>query len=249
MICPVVSFYNESTTLPRCLDSLKWCDRVYAIDGRFAGYGDHHERKAEMEGLSDDGSREICKAYDNVTLLDCPQTDVNNKISFGFKQFKDPVDVSWYMDSDCYVIGDTLKFREECRKKSPWNGVAGLRYYYKVWQRNKSCEGEYNFLYRLLNPYGVSVHKKYHGIYIKNDVKVLWPTFVIPCITIIHDDSQRTKKHAMYSTKYHNENGEREAQLMRSVGMPRPSLIYRIRHKANQILNPAKYPKPNPNLK
>ncbi len=44
----MVLFYNESETLPRCLDSLKWCDRVYAIDGKFVGYGDEHEAKKKQ---------------------------------------------------------------------------------------------------------------------------------------------------------------------------------------------------------
>ncbi len=181
--------------------------------------------------------------------MDRPHTNVNDKVSFGFKQFKNSVDVSWYMDSDCYVIGDTLKFKEECKKRSPWNGVVGLKHYYKIWQRNKSYNNEYNYLYRLLNPFNTSVHKKYHGLYITNNGKVLWPMFVIPHITIIHDDSQRPEKHTMYSIKYHNKYNEMESQLARSEPEPRPSLIYRIRYKTNQILNPSRYPKPNPNLK
>lgn len=235
LLYAVLPFYNEARTLHRCLDSLKFLDRVYAIDGRF-------RRFRGGSDISTDGSREICSEYANVTLLDLPGSNVQAKLNLGFRQSTGPRDACFMIDADCYMEGDTQRFRREAAKRAPWKGAAGLHIHYKMWSRHPEYTGLDNVIYRLVNPWQKMVHGRLHGVYLDDGGTVQWPLWTMPGITMIHDDSGRP---STYDVGYLETVDREEAGVMRQFDREQPyPLMRRVRMRANRVLNPEWYPAP-----
>lgn len=96
-----MSFYNDVVGLTRLLQSLFviHISKVIAIDGRYPGF-------RSPSHLSNDGSRECCKEFDNTVLVDCPypatQIKKRNKYLQLSKQYG--LDFLLILDSDEYII-------------------------------------------------------------------------------------------------------------------------------------------------
>jgi len=200
MLYVILPFYNEVKLLPTCLESLRWCDRVYAIDGRNKGH------KGERP-TSSDGSLEVCRKYENVTLLSMPDSDYPQKTTRGFEQATSRRDICMTLDADMRVTGDTQAFRADLEKRQTWKGAAGIRVFYQQWTRKPEFNGRINQIYRLINPYEAKCNPQNHGVYLKHG-KILLPTFTSPYITIVHDDSMRD---CTNNIAYSNQRGKFES--------------------------------------
>lgn len=110
-----LNFYNVAKELPRMLDSCqsKHLDiTIYAIDGKHYGYQDKNK-----SGLSDDGSREIVKSYDNVKLFDMPNvTQVQKRNKYLIEAGKDFCEFLVICDSDVWLTGSWRKVQEHARE-------------------------------------------------------------------------------------------------------------------------------------
>jgi len=103
-----VSFYQCKDELDRCLKSLQEADVVYAIDGKYISYGDRNRL-----GLSDDGSRDICKNYKNVKLYDMGNRwQIYKRNKYLTEAGKDNCDILLVVDSDVWLEGNWQEFRK-----------------------------------------------------------------------------------------------------------------------------------------
>jgi hypothetical protein len=108
-----VSFYQDKAGLIRLLDSVVHeVDLVIAVDGRYPSFG------RGLPDLSTDGSREVCKSFDNVLLVDYPATQIKkrNKYLQLCKQHNIPL--LCIMDSDEYIQegADWSLFKHACEE-------------------------------------------------------------------------------------------------------------------------------------
>ena len=200
-----VKIYNEFNILRRCLDSLKWCDDVIVVDGKYTGrHGDD---------LSTDGSRELCMQYSNVTLLDLPHVSSIQKNTLIFNQSQSADDVCLLIDADCYITGDTDAFRNTCKSRTPFNGTGSLYVLFKHWYRHPELNGQKLMREWILNPYRAYEHPHNHGWHMR-DGKKLWSVFNTYDIMIVHDDSYKLPKRLDEDARYNEENERREIEFI-----------------------------------
>jgi hypothetical protein len=176
-------FYNDLTSLQRLMPTLKKCEAVYAIDGRFISFpGD--------SDLSTDGSREYLQSFSNVKLID---------MSIGLEQSKrnaflkaaeaDGFDAIFVLDADEYIEGDWDEFVKECNDKIASTGV----YMVKVWMGNT-----FNSFPRLIYPISeFEYYPAHYSLRRKSTGEYLWASDFdvgeIKSIRLWHDDDLRTK--------------------------------------------------------
>lgn len=101
-----LSFYQCVDELKRLLPTIQGVDVIYAIDGR------HDVYNAEND-LSDDGSREYVKSFDNVKLFDMGGVkQVTKRCKYCIEAGKDDCDFILVMDSDMWCMGSWTMFRK-----------------------------------------------------------------------------------------------------------------------------------------
>jgi len=140
-----VSFYQCKAELDRCLKSLQGADVVYAIDGKYVSYGDRNKT-----GLSDDGSREVCKRYPNVKLFDMPNTwQIHKRNKYLIEAAKENCDLILVVDSDVWLEGDWNMFRQELDKEvREEHGYRYIMEHYNDKQGNKVKQHYGRILFR-----------------------------------------------------------------------------------------------------
>lgn len=116
-----ICFYNDCKSLERTLNSLKdKVDYMICVDGKYKHY------KADSE-LSDDGSRELIKSYDNTILIDKPNSyEIEKRQAYvnWCGPFPMTIDFLLIVDSDEYVLDyDQEVFEKELKyvKTGPYN--------------------------------------------------------------------------------------------------------------------------------
>ncbi|MHA1961702.1 MAG: glycosyltransferase family A protein [Candidatus Thorarchaeota archaeon] len=106
-----VIFFDDKKSLGRCLDSIhEHVDYLICVDGRFAEF-------EAPNNLSTDGSRETVCSYPNSILVDFGgrrQPEKRNKYLQLAAELG--VDTLLVVDSDQYVEGDFLEFKENALK-------------------------------------------------------------------------------------------------------------------------------------
>lgn len=115
-----IVFFQDSAGLKRTLDSLKDFDSVIAIDGAFTAYN-------SIERLSTDGSRELCKKYPNVHLIDMPDClQVDKRARYMEYAAEIGADHLLIIDSDEWIEGDISRFKANLPAEA---GVFCVSYY------------------------------------------------------------------------------------------------------------------------
>lgn len=199
-VCAFVMFYNDGPAmLRRCLASLRGLDRVYAVDGRFRGH-------AGPSALSTDGCREVCAEFENVELVDAPDSSISEKSAAVFNRISDPFTVCLMIDADMYAETDDgfATLRQACRKRSSFrNGTARVRGEIKHW--NRSSASRYRTC-MILNPALVYQSDKWHWIWLHTYTRreAVSEVHIVPGVTLIHDDSGRTRETADINATYHD---------------------------------------------
>jgi hypothetical protein len=111
-----LSFYNDVDGLKLLLASIDGqVDQVLAIDGRYPGYA----RGKGQADLSSDGSREVCKGYDNVLLVDYPATQIQKRNKYLQLSKRHGLDFLIIIDGDEYIKAgaDWATFRYVAQKR------------------------------------------------------------------------------------------------------------------------------------
>lgn len=93
-----LSVYNDVSGLTRLLQSVAvpQIANILVVDGRYRGFRSRSE-------LSTDGTRESCKAYDNVVLVDLPATQIKKRNRYLQLSKEYGLDFLIIMDSDEYI--------------------------------------------------------------------------------------------------------------------------------------------------
>lgn len=89
--------FRDRLSTHRMLSTLTDCEYVFLVDGKFTDYEYHTE-------LSDDGTRELAEAYENVVLIDCPGSEVDKRNRYLQACREYGIDYLLIIDSDEYVI-------------------------------------------------------------------------------------------------------------------------------------------------
>ncbi|MGH9878139.1 MAG: hypothetical protein ACRD5H_10910 [Nitrososphaerales archaeon] len=102
MLAAGIIFYQQRDSLKRTLGSLQGFDLIIAVDGNIIDFpaGDQ---------LSTDGSRELCKEYENVLLLDRSNLTEEAKRTC-YLGYSDNLLV---LDSDMWIEGNIERFKEK----------------------------------------------------------------------------------------------------------------------------------------
>jgi hypothetical protein len=112
------SFYQDVNGLRRLLDSV--VDEVslaILIDGKYPAYG----RGKHLPPLSTDGSREVCKSYNNTLLVDYPATQIQKRNRYLQLCKRYEIDFLIIADSDEYIEekgADWATFRYVAEKRA-----------------------------------------------------------------------------------------------------------------------------------
>lgn len=174
-----IQSYNACQTLERCLESLTDFDLILVADGSF-----------DTDKLSTDGTREICNKYENVKLLNMPNSNTAQKKNKIQSFATHPQDILIHIDADCYLVGDVSKLKQRLGKPFKTT-LAIIPVYMKCWQRhNARHSGKVIYRAWVLNPYNVKTPNDDHGKYVKHG-RVLFPSERLNYVAIIHDDSVR----------------------------------------------------------
>jgi hypothetical protein len=96
------SFYQDVNGLKRLLRSIDGqVDLCILIDGRYPSFGRGHN--PPLPPLSTDGSREVCKQYDNTLLVDLPATQIAKRNAYLRLSKRYGLDFLIILDSDEYI--------------------------------------------------------------------------------------------------------------------------------------------------
>lgn len=111
-------FYNDCKSLERTLNSLHdKVDLMICIDGKFKHFKDKNN---ETGGLSNDGSRELVRSFDNAVLLSVPESyEIQKRQAYLDYCVKVHAEYLLIVDSDEYVYEpetDWPKFQAKCKE-------------------------------------------------------------------------------------------------------------------------------------
>src|SRR5574338_54773 len=214
-ICAFVPFYNEIGVLPALLDSLKSCPLVIACDGKWKNFID---KKAKPDGLSYDGSRELCKSYKNVVLIDMGNTSEEEMLTRCFQEAgKRGFNLALQLGADEYVEGSFEVVAREVKEKI----ISELLNIYSIKFETIHItppSQKFTQLGRLHFDPGKIYVKDIHWFYWINGKRAKIGSLV-KGIKIIHDDRKRSELREQQMADYQAFNYPRECAIM---GINRP---------------------------
>ncbi|MCE9520402.1 MAG: glycosyltransferase family 2 protein [Verrucomicrobia bacterium] len=114
-ITPLVITYNEAPNIGRCLERLRWAQRVTVVDS-----------------YSTDSTIEIARGFSNVTILQRPFDDFASQCNFGLAEMQ----TEWVLALDAdYILGEG--FEQELASLTLAEDVGGCyaRFRYVIFSR------------------------------------------------------------------------------------------------------------------
>jgi len=107
-ITACICFYNAAKELERCLESLDLdkkdgIDYALCIDGKYPNFEGDSE-------LSDDGSRDIVRQYENAALIDYPDYEIHKRNLY-LQAVENLTDYILIIDSDEYVNSENKDWK------------------------------------------------------------------------------------------------------------------------------------------
>jgi hypothetical protein len=200
-----IVFYDDNKSLTRTLLSI--ADNVHtiiAIDGVYSTYPDKSNN-----GLSQDGSREVCMAFSNVALYDMPFCSEVQKRNHTLELAKEhDLDFLLIIDSDEYIAkewADWDKFYKDLNEVV----IRRHRMTYNMFNMRLYDEGAWIDKPRLLyKPWELEYYYNHHTFRRRPEYWVntspVAPVDMIEGVRITHDPYLRTDKHLDARKKYHD---------------------------------------------
>lgn len=208
-VCVTVPVYHDIKGIKRLLESTTYFEKVFVIDGKYPHFG----TESNLPVYSNDGTREICKEFDNVELIDCPMPEPYKR-NIGYEiASENKFDFVFTLDSDEYITEfDIRKFNDELNlKKSENHHFYGIREKYK--------NGEFWYPKLKYRPQDIEMYSM-HTLYRINKKLLIHhpqPTININGIKIVHDDSIRDDIYDDWSNQYWGFLREYEAKIFRQI--------------------------------
>jgi hypothetical protein len=201
-----LSFYNDVDGLKLLLASIDGqVDQVLAIDGRYPGYA----RGKGQADLSSDGSREVCKGYDNVLLVDYPATQIQKRNKYLQLSKRHGLDFLIIIDGDEYIKAgaDWATFRYVAQKRVRLDLSMYRIYDIRYEEQNGWDLGERPRLW--FKPWEIRYDVKHYRWYIKAKNHLDRPVYegnagraLIPGLTIKHNRDIRSKERNETMNRY-----------------------------------------------
>jgi hypothetical protein len=187
------SFYQDVNGLKRLLRSIdSRVDLCILIDGRYPSFG--RGKSPALPPLSTDGSREVCKQYDNTLLVDLPATQIAKRNAYLQLSKRYALDFLLILDSDEYIgkAADWDMFKREAEKRvnldlrmyriydlryedtEGWNNGQRPRVFFRPWEIRYDIK-HYRWVIKAKNHLDRPVYEGNHG------------RFLLPGIAIKHD--------------------------------------------------------------
>jgi len=111
-----IIFFNDAASLKRCLPTLSGFDTVFCIDGKFDTFD-------YPSILSNDGSREVVKSFNNTILIDAPNLKEFQKRNRYFELCAEHhFDYLLLVDADEWIEGDFDLFKKTWIERSLKDG-------------------------------------------------------------------------------------------------------------------------------
>ena len=202
----LVSFYQDKDRLSRLLESVAGeVDLALLIDGRYPGFG----RNKSLPPLSTDGSREVCKSFDNTVLVDCFGTQIEKRNKYLQLCKKYDLQFGIIVDSDEYIDygADWETFRYVAQKRVRLDVNMYRIYDIRYREQNGWDLGERPRLW--YRPWEVRYDVKHYRWFIKAKNHLDRPVYegnagraLIPGITIKHNRDARPKERNAVMDRY-----------------------------------------------
>lgn len=210
MFCTFTPFFQDVDALKRRLQNnveLGLTGLYY--DGPFLGYPHEHD-------YSTDGSRELIKSFDKQLLFDSGEGHMASKTNHGLHvAVKMGFDSFLTLGADEWIEGDIHSFYKNIKWEFPINKVP-----FKELQDKNKYNRNISYLPRLITMPMLVRLRDIHWIYFYNDKPLIKEGIEsIEGITILHDDSIRTKQRNETMTKYQDWDVPRERNLIRDKYM------------------------------
>jgi len=198
-------FYNAYEELKRCLPTLARFDRVFCIDGRYAGFDGE-------TALSNDGSRELVQSFSNTVLLDAPDLPEFQKRQIYFNICD--CDYLLIIDSDEWLEGDLTTFFWWLNNKT-----TPTKLLYRVPVADHEKKDWFRFMPRLaLHPRELEYRRAHYLIAKKSDAigkyvnheRSGWAYG----IRIMHDHTLRKKEYLQKREQYQKELKAFESKII-----------------------------------
>ena len=174
-----IIFYQDCKSLERTLRSLKDFDLVICVDGKFKLFDSDNE-------LSNDGSRELVKSYNNMVLIDAPDLSEPEKRN---KYMEFVSEFLLVIDSDEWIEGDIEQFRNNLFNL-PDEQVFNIN----AWIKAVGGHTLYPRLFK--QPYKMRYGQTHNTLVYNNSIFRIKasPDRIVEGITIKADDSLRSKE-------------------------------------------------------
>jgi hypothetical protein len=215
------SFYNDAKGLDRLLHSVAGQVALcIMIDGRYPSFG----RGKGLAPLSTDGSREVCKQYDNTLLVDLPGTpQVAKRNAYLRLSKRYDLDFLIVMDSDEYIEKqgadwDTFRYVAEKRVNLDLQ-------MYRIYNVYFTDENHWNDGWRprlFYRPWEIRYDVKHYRLVIKAKNHLDRPVYegesgraTIAGITMVHHRSIRTEDRNKDMDRYEDWLLQQESKSMR----------------------------------
>ena len=215
----MVSFYQDEAGLKRLFESIDGqVDLTILIDGRYPGFG----RNKSLPALSTDGSREVCKSFDNTVLVDLPASQVQKRNKYLQLCKKYDLDFAIIIDSDEFIdIGaDWATFKYVAQKRVRLDLGMYRIYDIRYREQNGWDLGERPRLW--FKPWEIRYDVKHYRWYIKAKNHLDRPVYegnagraLIPGLTIKHNRDIRSKERNETMNRYEDWLLQHEIKAMK----------------------------------
>ena len=202
----MVSFYQDEAGLKRLFESIDGqVDLTILIDGRYPGFG----RNKSLPALSIDGSREVCKSFDNTVLVDLPASQVQKRNKYLRLCKKYDLDFAIIIDSDEFIDygADWETFKYVAQKRVRLDLGMYRIYDIRYREQNGWDLGERPRLW--FRPWEIRYDVKHYRWYIKAKNHLDRPVYegnagraLIPGLTIKHNRDIRSKERNETMNRY-----------------------------------------------